>query len=501
MSLDTHTVMRPSLASGVLLAPLLLAGLSSIGIRADTVLDSGTTTVNGAVDFGANLYVGSSNTATLEVVAGGSVINGEGYLGNVAGSTGAAVVSSGTWANSGRLYVGYGGTGTLSVAGGTVANGEGFIGNLAGSAGIATVTGGTWANSGELVIGRIGTGALNVGGGSVTNTDGYVGYYGGGTATVSSGTWANSGDLYVGYNGTAELVVSGGVVSVGGTLSMGTHGTINLAPGGTLQMGIGKARGDLGVPALTNNGTLIFNRSDAYAYSGVLSGSGAVTKQGAGTLTLDGVNSYAGRTTISGGTLALSGAGSIGSGGLSLGTSGVFDIAGLTSGSYPLPTSGNLTGAGMLSGKSHTLAVLGSFLPGNSPGIVTADTGLTLDLKNSISSTFEITDPLYAPGTFDLVNGTGSLVFGGILNLNFSGGTFANGIDVLQLFANTGGLAGAFTQVNSTGLKAGQYATFNAATGSISLVPEPSSYALMAVGMGLTVLILRRKRRAAGKEA
>ena len=48
-------------------------------------------------------------------------------------------------------------------------------------------------------------------------------------------------------------------------------------------------------------------------------------------------------------------------------------------------------------------------------------------------------DNFIAPtGTYDLVNGNGSLIFGGILNLAFSGGSYADGTDVLQLFANTG---------------------------------------------------------------
>lgn len=89
--------------------------------------------------------------------------------------------------------------------------------------------------------------------------------------------------------------MSGGLMSVGGTLSRGTYGTINLDAGGTLQIGVGSTGGVLGVSTLTNNGMLIFNRSDASTYSGIVSGTGAVTKHGAGTLTLTGTSSYTGR--------------------------------------------------------------------------------------------------------------------------------------------------------------------------------------------------------------
>jgi autotransporter family porin len=230
-----------------------------------------------------------------------------------------------------------------------------------------------------------------------------------------------------------------------------------------------------------------------------LSGSGAVTKQAAGLLTFAGANSYSGRTTISAGTVALSGIGSIGTGGLNLGTTGspgVFDLLALTAGTYSLPSSASLAGVGTISGSGKTLAVLGSLAPGNSAGTITVGSGLTLDLSLSGSSVFEITSPAFTAGTFDLVSGDGSVVFGGILNIAFSGGSYNNGTDVLQLFANTGGFSGDFTSVVSTGLAAGQFATFNATTGSISVVPEPSTCAMAVTGLacGGYSLFRRRKR-------
>ena len=140
--------------------------------------------------------------------------------------------------------------------------------------------------------------------------------------------------------------------------------------------------------------------------------------------------------------------------------------------------------------------MLGSFQPGNNPGTVTVASGFTLDLSNSGSSVFEITSPAYTAGTYDLVSGSGSVVFGGILNLAFSGGSYADGTDVLQLFANTGGRSGNFSAVNFTGLAAGQSATFNPATGFITVVPEPSTCASLLAGLacGGYSMFRRRKR-------
>jgi hypothetical protein len=438
------------------------------------------------------------------VTSVGGVVGGARERGNIVGT---ATVTSGTWANSGDLQVGYSrGRGTLIVNGGSViSSGAGYVGYGAGT-GTATVTSGTWTNGGDLFVGlNGGGGTLIVNGGSVTTLNGVIGSGTStasvGTATVTSGTWANSGDLQVGdVLSTGTLSMSGGLMSVAGRLSQGPFGTINLNAGGTLQIGVGGTTGVLDVSTLTNNGTLIFNRSDASTYSGILSGTGAVKQQGGGRLTLGGANSYSSVTTISGGTLALSGTGSIGTGGLNLGTTvspGVFELAALASGTYTLPATGDLTGVGTLSGSGKTLAVLGSFLPGNSPGTITLGSGFTLDLSSSGTSVFQITSPLYTAGSFDLVNGTGSVIFGGVLSLDFSGGTYGNGTNVLQLFANTGGLSGTFSAVNFTGLGVDQSATFDSATGFITIIPEPSTYAMAFAGLACGGYSMWRRRKRA----
>jgi len=473
--------------------------------NATIVLDMATSVSAGLLQIRGgigSLRIGSSGTGTLNVT-GGSVTGLEGFLGYNAGSVGLAGVSSGTWATTTNLTVGRSGTGMLDVSGGRVTSNFANIGGQSGGFGTVTVSSGTLSMSSFFNLGRSGTGRLEVTGGLLTNFSGTIGLAAGGlgTATVSDGTWYNGGDLVVGASGTGKLTMTGGLVTVGGILSKGSAGTINLNAGGTLQIGAGSTGGVLNLGSLVNNGTLIFNRSDASTYSGDLSGSGAVAKQGAGQLTLAGANSYSSLTTISAGTVALSGAGSIGTGGLNLGTTGspgVFDLLGLTASSYSLPSSAALAGVGTIAGNGKSLAVIGSLAPGNSAGTITVGTGLSLDLSNSGTSLFEITSPAFTAGTFDLVSGDGSVVFGGILNLAFSGGSYADGTDVLQIFAATGGRSGNFSAVNATGLAAGQSATFNSATGTISVVPEPSTYVIAGLSsVGLAGMMRWRKRRAA----
>lgn len=526
----------------------MLVMSSSTTSATTTTISTGTLSMGsrGMLNLSGSLSVGSSGTGTL-VMNGGSITGTDSFLGSAAGTVGVATVTSGTWTSTRGLAVGSSGTGTLAVNGGSVTSLFATVGKNLGGVGLATVTGGTW-NPGELLtIGELGTGGLAVSGGLVTTVDSVIGSYmstgsatitggtwassgnlsigsgylavgtltindglvsnssgavGGasgsvGTVTVTGGTWANTTDLFVGSSGTGTLTMSGGLVSVTGRLSKGAAGTINLNPGGTLQIGVGSTTGLLDVPSLVNNGTLIINRSGLFNYAGVMSGSGSIVQQGGGQCRLAGANSYSGVTTIAGGTLILAGTGSIGTGGLNLGTTaspGTFDLATLTAGTYALPATGNLAGVGTLSGAGKSLAVLGSFLPGNSPGTVTVGTGFTLDLANSGTSLFEITSPLFTAGTFDLVDGAGSVVFGGVLDLAFTNGPYANGSDVLTIFAATGGFSGGFTSVVASGLDAGQYATFNPATGTISVVPEPATYALALIGIACGSLSLRRRR-------
>ena len=48
---------------------------------------------------------------------------------------------------------------------------------------------------------------------------------------------------------------------------------------------------------------MVFNQVSEGTYAGIISGTGSVTKQNAGTLIVTGPNNYSGGTTVSGGIL------------------------------------------------------------------------------------------------------------------------------------------------------------------------------------------------------
>jgi fibronectin-binding autotransporter adhesin len=330
---------------------LVSNGGGSLGVNADGI---GTATVSsGTWASRQDLYVGYGGTGTLNVT-GGLVSSAAGILGSKAASVGTVTVASGTWANSGFLSVGEYGNGTLNVTGGSVTNSDAVLGWWGGGVGVATVSSGTWASTGALYLGGYvtGVGALNVTGGHVTSTFGLLGANAGtaGTATVSGGTWANSGNLIVGSSGTGTLSVSsGGLVIVGGALSKGTSGTINLDAGGTLQIGTGGTTGVLGTN-LTNNGTLIFNRLDDASHSLIISGSGTFGKQGAGTLLLSATNTLTGPIFIESGGIAIANhEGLSQSSRIVLAPATTFDVT-RVSDTYEVPSGQTIAGSGTILG-------------------------------------------------------------------------------------------------------------------------------------------------------
>ena len=532
---------------------LTLSGSNSV---ATTTLNAGTLIYTGTNTGATNVNIG-----TLELRATSPVKIGDLRIGNLAGNTGTANVISGTYTQVGdfslaetatspgivnqsggsftlgsgaMLLVGQSGSGTYNLSGGTLttASSDRYgvllgVNNNTFSTFNLSGTGTLNASNAVLLVGRGNYGAKNT-----NNTYNQTG----GTATV--GTLMIGGPSQASSNVNSTFTLTGGTFSAANfaQIALGDADTATLSFGGTATVtlpafptarGVGTntsltldfAEGGYLAPAASTNDYMpagTFQRAYLTANGANLNTNGSdlgigqvfedkttggkFIKSGLGLLTLSGANTYSGITMISGGTLALSGSGSIGTGGLNLGTTGspgVFDLLGLTAGSYSLPSSASLAGVGTISGSGKTLAVLGSLAPGNSAGTITVGSGLSLDLSLSGSSVFDITSPAFTAGTFDLVSGDGSVVFGGILDIAFSGGSYAAGTDVLQIFANAGGRSGNFSAVNATGLADGQSATFNPATGTISVVPEPSTCVVALAGLACGGFSMWRRRKQA----
>jgi autotransporter-associated beta strand protein len=125
----------------------------------------------------------------------------------------------------------------------------------------------------------------------------------GGAATLT----VNGGGSFSGViqNGSGALALTVG--GAGQTLILtGTNtysGTTTINSGATLQIGNNTSTGSFGSGAVTDNGTLTVNRSNSITLGNAISGTGALTQAGTGTLTLSSTsNTYSGTTTISAGT-------------------------------------------------------------------------------------------------------------------------------------------------------------------------------------------------------
>ncbi|HEV2434385.1 MAG TPA: NPCBM/NEW2 domain-containing protein [Verrucomicrobiae bacterium] len=111
-------------------------------------------------------------------------------------------------------------------------------------------------------------------------------------------------NLVVINDSSNALTLAGPLTSSGGSVTVGS---------GTLQVGDGTTNGSLSSVAVADNTTLVFNRSDNVAMSGVISGSGTVAQVGTGVLALSGTNTFSGGVTIQNGTLQVGNAAALGS--------------------------------------------------------------------------------------------------------------------------------------------------------------------------------------------
>ncbi|MBT2748707.1 MULTISPECIES: autotransporter-associated beta strand repeat-containing protein [unclassified Lysobacter] len=185
--------------------------------------------------------------------------------------------------------------------------------------GVLTMTGsqafsaGTAIQGGTLdVDGALDTPTVAMSDGTTLNVDGTV-QAAGGTATAIIGSagvntlLVNAGATLI---GNGDLGAGSDVVTLGGTLNTGAT-ALNLGDGDdTLTLTDGAALGGVGVAGgVGGNDRLVLDTASGLVFDGgTTAGFELLSKQGAGTATMTGSQSFSGGTTIDGGTLSVVGA-------------------------------------------------------------------------------------------------------------------------------------------------------------------------------------------------
>ncbi|MDP1840629.1 MAG: autotransporter-associated beta strand repeat-containing protein, partial [Reyranella sp.] len=208
-----------------------------------------------------------------------------------------------------------------------------------------TYSGGTIVNGGTLQLATgaslLATGALRINGGTF-NLNGNNQTVG--TLSGTGGTLAlGAGTLTAGesLSTTLSSVITGsGAFVKQGTGTLTLLGANTYAGGTTVSAGVLQGNATSLQGAIVNNATVVFDQTGSGTYAGNLSGSGRLIKQNAGTLILTGTTSHTGGTTVSGGVLQGTAANLRGT--ITNNASVVFDQA--TAGTY----AGNMSGSGSL---------------------------------------------------------------------------------------------------------------------------------------------------------
>jgi len=430
------------------------AGAGGIGISgADlTVINSGTIS-GGRGNLGAgaqaNAVVFTGGTNILEIQAGAS------FAGNVVAFSSADTLRLGGATDAtfdvsqvGSLYQGFGvfrktGASTWTLVGSTAALtpwsiDQGVL-SISSDAALGSVSGKLSFNGGVLrttsAISTTRDVALNSGGGTFQADADLI--LGGTISGQGSLTKSGAGTLVLAGSSTYQgaTAVNAGRFQAGAANSFSAGSAFTVASGAVLDLNsfnqtVGSLAGAgavaLGSATLTTGGD-----GTSTTFSGSISGSGGLTKSGAGTLVFTGSSGYTGATNINGGVLQVDGA--------------------ITSSSaVNVSVGGTLTGTGLVDPPNTVSIGSGATL---APGNATPGSSMTIAGNLAFQS-----GALYVvnlnPATASFANVTGTAALGGAtVNAIFANGSYV--AKQYSILTASGGVSGTFAGPVNTNLPAG----------------------------------------------
>ena len=409
---DNSTAANATIVSGSGLDPGFFGG---VGFAGNSTAGNATIINNKG---GAGIFFDNSTAGNATIVSNG----GPGGFGGLS-TLDAAVDFEGS-STAGNATITANGN-SLIVFGGSASGGNArFITNAGASFDLSFLTSaGTTAGSIEGA-GRynLGSKQLTVGSNNLSTTVSGViadGGLNGGTGAslvkVGGGTLTLTGNnLY-----TGGTTISGGLINFSTAGNFGT-GQVTLNGGG-LQWATGTST-DISprLAPLGAGGGIFDTNGNNVTLAGGLGGTGGLTKQGSGMLSLNGANTYTGPTTITGGTLAVNGS---------------------LASTVTIGSGGTIGGTGTIGG--GLVSNGGTLAPGNSIGTLT------------VSGNFSQTGGVYqveanAAGQSDRVNvgGTATVSGGATVAVQAQPGAYGRSTTYTILRAN-GGVSGTYSGVSS----------------------------------------------------
>ncbi|HEV2320655.1 MAG TPA: autotransporter-associated beta strand repeat-containing protein [Verrucomicrobiae bacterium] len=492
------------------------AGVVKLGSGKLTMAEGSDSFSGGIIIGGGTLILSNALNSSVAIAGGLTVTNGSAVLDQFGAISGNALIGSGATAQVGVSDT-YGAlpTGTTTLNGNLVFNrtdafsvtnvisggstGELIVTNLNNVtlSGANTFAGNILVSSGTLTDGKVGASDGSAGGLGAATAGRAITVASGATLILAQNTF---GGASVVNASLPSIVINGGTVSdltkyttLGNvTLNNGANLTQDVSATGTYQgyqfLGSVTVGGSSYSTITSENGVndhlgsnTVFDVTDVtgdsnpdlFVNTGLQNQSGdfstapgSLTKTGAGTMQLSGVNTYTGNTTINVGTLALSGSASLNSSVISIAGGATFDVSGLT-------TIFALASGQTLSNSTSTAVLNGS-----------ADASVGTVSLTSVSGTPSLT----------VANGTLTLASTSVFKINNTGPALASGSYKIISAATAGSVAGtapSSVSVNGGGIAAGATASLQINSGELYLVvstpPTPRFTGIGVSGTTLTI--------------